>query len=67
MYLPKGQICRTMYLNGLFLIFLPLLCFVLSWMVEVAKGLIAKLDARFLKQAVVDVKWGLFIPNIGCK
>jgi hypothetical protein len=56
-----------MYLNGLFLIFLPLLCFVLSWMVEAAKGLIAKLDARFLKQAVVDVKWGLFIPNIGCK
>jgi len=37
-----------------FFIFLPLSCFVLCWMVKVVEGLIVKLDAQFLEQAIVD-------------
>jgi len=44
-----------MYLNGLFLIFLPLSCFVLCWMAEIAEGLIVELDARFPEQGIMDV------------
>ncbi len=61
MYLLKCQIYRTMYLDGLFKIFLPLSCFVLCWMVEVVEGLIAKLDGRFFQQVVMDAM-GIVYP-----
>jgi hypothetical protein len=55
----------------LFLFFLPLSSFVLSWMAKVVEGLIAKLDAQFPKQAIVDVA-GIVYPqywlqvDVGC-
>ncbi len=55
MYLPKCQICKTMYLNGLFYLFIPLSCFVLCWMAKATKGLIAKLHKQFPEQAIMDV------------
>jgi hypothetical protein len=51
-----------MYLNGLFLIFLPLSCFVLCWMAEIAEGLIVELDARFPEQGIMDVM-GIVYPQ----
>jgi hypothetical protein len=45
-----------------FLIFLPLSCFVLCWMADVAKGLITELDARFPKQAIMDAM-GIVYPQ----
>ncbi len=48
-------ISKTVYLDSLVLIFLPLSCFVLCWMAKDAEGLIIELDAQFPKQAIMDV------------
>jgi hypothetical protein len=56
------SICKTLYLDGLFLIFLPLSCFILYWMAEAVKGLIVKLDAQFLEQVVMDAM-GIVYPQ----